>query len=523
MTKRIRFVGLVMSGFLCLLVFSLCACTRKTAEHGPALTIMYNAEEQPAEKSVVAQIIQAQLASHGIITTLEPVTNTIFYDRLAKGEFQAALALWYLDYNDPEGFLTDFYSKASFRMSKYSNPTYDQEYLEGLFAPSETDKIKHFRAAAEVIDKELPWIPLYSNDEIFLLRSGAAGFRSNAYQYYDYRRVQLRGIRVASDVEIQTLDPALTYDLGSKHIVCQSYEGLVTMSESLQIIPALATKWSFSKNGDALTFNLRPHILFHESSIFTNPAQREMTAEDVRASFERMLKLNSPYSYIFDYVKGVEDFKSGKTPHVAGFRIVDRLTFQINLVRPFPTMLSWLLAPAAYILPKELPPGYDFAKGSVGTGPFVLKSFDGSVATFSRNPDYWLRAAGGEALPEATTLSIRVIKDVNTLLAAFRHGDLDLLDVPVALYTDIFDAEGNIKQEWQGYVYRDVKLNNLKFLCFNMQAAPWGRQLGLREQVAAAIDRKAIVRQLFRGKARVATSVVPSGVYGFGTESNNFN
>jgi ABC-type transport system substrate-binding protein len=60
-----------------------------------------------------------------------------------------------------------------------------------------------------------------------------------------------------------------------------------------------------------------------------------------------------------------------------------------------------------------------------------------------------------------------------------------------------------------------VKLLNLKYLAFNMQAAPWGKSVELRRRVSEAIDRRAITDQLFRGKARVATSVIPSGIPGF--------
>src|ERR1035441_7972281 len=65
----------------------------------PQLKIMYNTEEEPAEKSAVAQVLQSQLAKAGIQVTLDPVTNSVFYDRVANGNFQAALGLWYLDYD----------------------------------------------------------------------------------------------------------------------------------------------------------------------------------------------------------------------------------------------------------------------------------------------------------------------------------------------------------------------------------------------------------------------------------------
>jgi ABC-type transport system substrate-binding protein len=490
-------------------------CKRKSV-NSTTITILYNAEEQPAEKSAVAQIIQFQLISHGINAKLEPVSNSIYYDRIGKGDFDATLALWYLDYNDPEGFLTDFYSKASFRMAKYNNPEYDKTYLTGLFAQTEAEKFRSFKQAADIIGKDLPWIPLYSNDELFLMHKGAEGFQSNAFQYYDYRHVDLPEIHAASDVEIVTFDPALVYDLGSKHVASQCYEGLVAMGSSAKIIPALAESWKFSPNQDSITFNLRPHVMFASSSVTHS---REVVADDVKASFERMLKDNSPYAYIFDYVKGVDEFRTGKASSVVGFEVVNAHTFRIDLTRPFPTMLEWLQAPAAYVLPRNVPANYEFSKGSVGTGPFILTSYDGNVARLVANPNYW-QSDGGRRLPLAKLLSIRLIKDVNTEYSAFRKDELDILNVPVALYSQVLTPDGKVKPEWQDDVFRDVPLNNLKFICLNMQRAPWGNSLELRQKFARSLDTKAIVEQLFKGKARTDDSVIPADMWDSGAATH---
>ena len=72
-----------------------------------------------------------------------------------------------------------------------------------------------------------------------------------------------------------------------------------------------------------------------------------------------------------------------------------------------------------------------------------------------------------------------------------------------------------MKDSYKQYPFREVKLLNLKFLAFNMQKAPWGKNLDLRRRVSEGIDRDAITRQLFRGRARIATSVIPSGIPGF--------
>lgn len=498
-TRRVLTFGTVLAiGFTV-------ACSRPAPEPAattPALTILYNTEEESAEKSAAAQLLQAQLTKAGIPVTLDPVGNAVFYQRVGDGDFQVALALWYLDYNDPEGFLTDFYSKGSFRFSKYESPAYDQAYLAGLLAPTSQAKEQSFLQANRLLSQDLPWVPLYSNTEVFLLSAGMDGFRSNAYQYYDYRRVERPAIRVASNVELQTLDPALVYDLASKHVATQSYEGLVTMDVRSQIVPALAESWSVSPAGDIITFQLRKGVRF-------SGPYGVVSARDVKASFERMLRHNSPYAYIFDHVKGIDEFKSGKARDVVGFRVVNANTFALDLKQPFPTMLTWLLAPAAYVLPAALPEKFDFSKGSVGTGPFSLVSWDGTVATFKAHSAYWGRTAEGRQLPFAKTLSIRIIKEVNATLTAYQQGELDLLNVPVGLYREVLDANGSLNAKYATSQLREVPLNNLKYLAFRMGSSPWGTDAALRKRVFDAIDRSGIASALFLGKARPATSIVP--------------
>ena len=491
---------------LACLVVLIVGCSRNTqpTSTGPQLRLMYNTEEQATEKTVTAQVIQSQLKEKGIPVTLEPVTNAVFYDRIAKADYQAALALWYVDYDDPEGFLTDFYSKAGFRMAKYSDASYDDLYERGLFAKTGTEKLQRFREATALIDQQLPWIPLYSNSELFALRKGTEGFVSNAYQYYDYRGVEKSDVRVATDVEVQSLDPALAYDLASKHIVTQSYEGLVALSPDGQLLPMLATDWNIVREGTQIDFRLRAGVQFH------GKWNHALTASDVKSSFERMLRVNSPYAYIFDQVEGVLAFKEKKAKEVSGFVASAPGVFSIRLARPFRTMVAWLLAPAAYIVPRETPDKFDFSKESIGTGPFVLKSWDGVQARWDANWNYWAQSRQSHPLPR--TLSLRVMKDVNTQLAAFRHGELDILNIPLALFNEFLEANGSVRESPE-YSYREVKLNNLKFITFNMQKAPYGQDEALRHRVAAALGRATMVKQLFKGRAREATSIVPPEMF----------
>jgi len=177
-------------------------------------------------------------------------------------------------------------------------------------------------------------------------------------------------------------------------------------------------------------------------------------------------------------------------------------------------MLEWLQAPAADILPRNVPADYQFSKRSIGTGPFILTSYDGNAARLVANPNYW-QSDRGRRLPLAKSLSIRVIKDVNTEFDAYRKGELDILNVPVALYSQVLTADGKVKPQWENDLFRDVPLNNLKFICFNMQRGPWGKNVEMRRKLAAALDSQAIVAQLFKGNARTANSVIPAGMAEF--------
>ncbi len=374
---------LLICFFACLLiVLATAACSRQPKSVGdtPELVIFYNAEEQPSEKSAVTQIIQAQLRQKGIPVRLDPVSNTLYNERLSKGDFQCTLNLWLLDYNDPEGYLTDFYSKAGYRTAKYDNPEYDRLYMAGLLAPTEAEKFRFYKQAVDLLSQELPWVPLYSNNELYLFRQGGEGYVSNAYQYYDYRRVALDSVRAASDVEVQTFDPALAYDTASKHMVTQAYEGLIALDAEARIVPALATSWEFTPKMDKLTFRLRSGVQFHQPPGATWMKPRTMDSGDVRASFERMLKSTSPYTYIFNFVQGVDEFRSGKAAHISGFQAIFAQRSQRQLVQDgslrsgnlFAFQIGWTFDGGVFDQHDK-----SFGRAAINTGDFQVYAIGG--------------------------------------------------------------------------------------------------------------------------------------------------
>src|ERR1700691_1474276 len=88
-----------------------------------------------------------------------------------------------------------------------------------------------------------------------LLGGGAASAQSSSHT-----------LRTAFSFDQGSLDPDIFYDAEGLSITLSVYEGLVQYAnnDTAQIVPSLATHWTESANGLTYTFDLRPHVYFHD-------------------------------------------------------------------------------------------------------------------------------------------------------------------------------------------------------------------------------------------------------------------
>lgn len=162
----------------------------------------------------------------------------------------------------------------------------------------------------------------------------------------------------------QVFDPAAP----SHYFVCeQIFDGLVKFDSHFNPMPSLAEYWTVSDGGTRITFFLRKGVRFHNG--------RELTADDVKFSLERLVKDrpgNTYYQHFTRKVVGAEEYWQGKAPEVTGFRVVDASTFEIRWTRPYVSSLYLLGMYYCMILPKDLVEGQgkSFFQKPVGTGPF---------------------------------------------------------------------------------------------------------------------------------------------------------
>ena len=144
------------------------------------------------------------------------------------------------------------------------------------------------------------------------------------------------------------------------------------------IIPDLAHSWEISKDAKTYTFFLRKGVQFHDGA--------ELTAEDVKATFDRIVKppqgISIPRSVLFRAVGGIT--------------VRDKYTVQFKLSEPRSSsfMMSAFASGWNVIVRKKTLEDANYNLRKVlnipGTGPFrSVKYVENETWIMEKNPNYW--------------------------------------------------------------------------------------------------------------------------------------
>lgn len=268
------------------------------------------------------------------------------------------------------------------------------------------------------------------------------------------------------------------------------FEGLVSHPPGTfaSFEPGLAESWEASDDGLTWTFHLKQGVQWHKGF-------GEFTSDDVVFSFNRVQdpELASPFR--------------NRIP-IASVEAVDEYTVTITLTSPDPTFLLKLINyHAGNIVSRKAVEANngDISRNPVGTGPFIFESYTPQEeVVIVRNPDYHG--------PRAALDRIRflAIEDRNALDAGMQSGFFDV-------------AQGTVDpfwvQRWQGTPFVvDVMPGpgSAAWLYFNLTKPPFD-DIRVRQAVAHAIDREALVTNIYGPLASVLHSPIPLTYWG-GTE-----
>jgi peptide/nickel transport system substrate-binding protein len=172
------------------------------------------------------------------------------------------------------------------------------------------------------------------------------------------------------------------------------------------IEPDLAESWSQPSDTTYL-FKLRRGVRWHPKPPVNG---RELTAEDVKYTYERFLLPANPNRGLLEQVDKIE--------------AVDKHTVKFTLKEPFAWFLDALASTSTWIIAKEAVEQFGDLKkpeSCIGTGPWMLERYEPSVRLiWVRNPNYFI-----PGLPYVDGVDMTLETDPSTALAGWLAGKFD--------------------------------------------------------------------------------------------------
>jgi len=288
-------------------------------------------------------------------------------------------------------------------------------------------------------------------------------------------------------------------------LIQQIFDGLVQFDHNLNVVPALATSWTVSRDKLTYTFTLREDARFHNG--------RLVTANDFVYSFTRILnpKEESSALNFFQRVKGAAAYRNGESDDVTGLKALDAHTFEVTIDEPYAPFLSVLAMISSKVVPKEEVErwGKQFGRHPVGTGPFRLESWEGNRIVLSANHDYH------EGRPHLDRVEFTVYEG--------SQNERIFQDFQAGLLEEALVFGGIREQIVKSLQYQFVRKPTLSLLFYgtNCRTAPLNNNL-VRQALNYAINKARIVREVYRDQFVVANTLLPPGMPGYFPENALF-
>lgn len=304
--------------------------------------------------------------------------------------------------------------------------------------------------------------------------------------------------RIALESEPPTLDWNIATDNASYQVLNQLMEGLTQYDNNLNVIPAIATRWTISNDGKTYTFYINPKYRWSDGV--------PVSAQHFKDSWMRLLspETAAEYAYFLYDIKGAKDFNEGhiKDPRQVAIHVLNPLTLEVELNNPisfFPAITTFMVTfPIRLDVIEKNKNYWTKPEHLVTIGPYKLDSWWTDYRLIlSTNPYY-----GGSPQPYLQQLKFYVIKDPATALNLYTTHQIDVI-VPPPLTLEHFLSNPNLiqKTKLRGYYYG-----------FNTSAPPFNN-VDLRKALTLALNRNHLP-DILKGGEQATQSWIPPGLLG---------
>ena len=290
--------------------------------------------------------------------------------------------------------------------------------------------------------------------------------------------------------EFGNLSPVIRFDIQGGLVLYNLFDGLVEINfDKRSIEPLMALEWA---NPDPLTwrFKLREGVKWQKGF-------GELTAEDV--------------VYTWNYHLESKSFQVGTALFpLDGVKADGKYVVEVKTKQPFGAFPGVTMGYGGTIISakahKEMG-NQAYSATPIGNGPFQIESKRGTEVTLVKNPDYWK-----PGFPKLDKVVYRAIPDSTTRLQALVKNELDFVTHPDPKEVGAMRKNAN-------FVVKSTPGWEWDFQQFNLKGpanAPYQNKL-VRQAISYAIDREAIVNEIYYGEALATDNQIPAGYMGYRT------
>ena len=297
-----------------------------------------------------------------------------------------------------------------------------------------------------------------------------------------------KAIQLMSESELTTLDTASMLDFPDAITQVAAFEGLYTLDENDQVIPAAAKELpEISEDGTVYTIKLR------EDGKWSNGDP--VTAHDFEYAWKKVANPSNAFVYSFliqeTIENGVAVANGEKELDELGVKAMDDYTLEVRLLGPKPFFTSLMTFPT--FLPQNQKAVEEFgdtygtaADKVVYNGPFVVENWTQADMNWDlvKNEDYW-----DKENVKSDAIHYEVIKEGSTALNLYEDGQLD-----VAYLSGTLAKMNTEHEDYQAYptaTLNYIRLNQER----NGKQTPLANE-NLRKAFALGIDKENIINNV---------------------------
>lgn len=294
--------------------------------------------------------------------------------------------------------------------------------------------------------------------------------------------------------QVKSINPLFADNSATEDVNSLVFSGLTKINGNREIVPDLAESWEVSPDKKVYTFKIRKNAKWQDGIA--------ITANDIAFTIGLVQNpdTRSPLAANWNGVK---------------YEVIDNETIRFSLPSSYGNFLT---NTTLGILPKhklnDVKPSSlrsnEFNQRPVGSGPYKidLLEVDSSVVDLKANPNYYIHE------PYITTMRIELFQNSDEMIGALVRKQVDA--VSAVLPQDVATVE-----KIQGVNDFRIGLPAYVGAFFNLKS-PLLSDVKVRQAMAYAINRKAIIDTNLSGEAALSYYPIPAGFIGFNPNAQKY-